>query len=120
MARNKLTAKVKGSSILEVIVSMVVIVVVFGIAMIIFSNVMRYSTTEKELMAKALLQEALIKEENRTADTLQSATISGFRIEKEVRGYPGGLSLTEIILTAYDQNHQKVAVSQKIIKIDNE
>jgi hypothetical protein len=48
MAGNKLNTKLSASNILEVIVSMVIIVIVFGIAMMIYSNVLRFSLSAKK------------------------------------------------------------------------
>jgi Tfp pilus assembly protein PilE len=115
MAGSKLNGRVKASSILEVIVSMVIIVIVFGIAMMIYTNVLRLSLSAKKLKAQALLQETMLKAEHSSENTSQSVTIADFRIEQEVKPYPDVAGLTEIHLTAFDANQQKIAELQKVI-----
>ncbi|MFI5161255.1 MAG: hypothetical protein ACHQHN_08250 [Sphingobacteriales bacterium] len=115
MAGSKLKNAVKGSTILEVVVSMVIIVIVFGIAMMIFTNVMRLSLSAKKIRAQALLQEAMFTAEHNTANTTETLTAGDFRIEQEVKPYPENNALTLIHLTAYDQNQLKIAECQKLI-----
>jgi len=120
MAGSKLKARVRSSSILEVIVSMVIIVVVFGIAMMIYTNVLRLSLSGKKLKAQALLNETMVKTEHNTQVSAQSITVDDFTIELEVKPCPLGLNLSEIHLTAFDQNRQKVAELEKVIDNSHE
>jgi hypothetical protein len=110
MAGSKLTQRAGASTILEVVISMIIIVLVFGIAMMIFTNVTRLSLSVKKLKAQALLQQVMIN-----ATVTETITIDEFRIEQEVKPYRGNSGLTDIRLTAYDQNQQKVAESEKVI-----
>ncbi len=115
MAGSKLNSRVQASSILEVIVSMVVIVVVFSIAMMIYTNVLRLSLSAKKIRAQALLQETMLNAEQDTAKTTQTFNIDDFRIEQEVKPYQDNNTLMDIHLTAYDQNQQKIAEMEKVI-----
>jgi Tfp pilus assembly protein PilE len=116
MAGSKLNTKLRASTILEVIVSMVIIVVVFGIAMMIYTNVLRFSLSAKKLRAQALLQETMFTAEHSATNTTQTFTVDDFRIEQEVKPYMQNSSLTDIHLTAYDQNQQKIAELEKVIE----
>lgn len=113
MAGSKLT--VKASTILEVVVSMVIIVVVFGITMMIYSNVMRYSPSAKKLKAELILQETMIKLQQQPGSVVESTIIDDFKIEQKTEPYGGNPALLKILLTAFDQNQQKVAELQKVI-----
>jgi len=115
MAGRKLNIRVSASTLMEVIVSMVIIVVVFGIAMTIFTNVMRSSLSAKKIKAQVILNETLLKSENMPNNINQSFTVGDFRIEQEVKPFNGDNNLTDIHLTAYDQNQQKVAELEKVI-----
>jgi len=117
MDRSKLIArgKVKASTILDVVVSMVIIILVFGIAMMIYSNVLRMSLSVKKIKAQAILQEILLKEEQAKEHTTQSITVDNFNIEQDVKLYNDDSHLTEIHLTAYDTNHQKITELQKVM-----
>jgi hypothetical protein len=112
MAGSKLNGRVNASTIMEVIVSMVIIVIVFSIAMMIFSNVLRLSLSAKKIRAQAILNETMIKAEHNTENIAQAFTIDDFRVEQEVKSYNNA---TVLHLTAYDRNQQKIAELEKVI-----
>jgi Tfp pilus assembly protein PilE len=116
MVTVKLIKRVPASSILEVIVSMVIIVVVFGIAMMIYTNVLRLSLFGKKLKAQAMLQEAMLKAEQDPQSIAETVTADGFRIEQQAKPYEGNPGLSVIILAAFDQNEQKIAELQKVLR----
>ena len=105
----------RASTILEVIISMVVIVLVFGIAMVIFANVTRTSLSVKKTMALAILNHLMAIAETNQQNITQTMTVDDFRIEQEVKPYGDNANLIDIHLTAYDQNQQKVAELEKIL-----
>ncbi len=115
MARIKLNYAVAASTLVEVLISMIVIVVVFGIALMIFANVIRFSPSEKQLTAKALLNDMLLKTEEQKTFSDQSTTKNQFFIQQTVLPYGNVNGLISIKLTAFDQHQQKVAEIQKII-----
>ena len=117
MAGSKLNnkARVQASTILEVIISMVIILVVFGIAMMISANVLRSSLSVKKIKARALLNELLIKAENNKENTSQTFTLDSFRIEQEIKISEVNNNLMEVHLTAFDENQEKVDDVQKLI-----
>ena len=110
MAGSKLNGRVRASTILEVVISMVVIVIVFGIAMMIVTNVTRLSLSGKKLRAAALLQASAD-----SAIVSKTINMEDFRIEQEVKPCQQNSALLDVHLTAYDQNQQKIAELEKII-----
>ena len=120
MAGSKLKSKVQASTILEVVISMVIIVVVFGIAMMIYTNVLRMSLSVKKLKAQALLNEMALKAAHSPADAIPDVITDDFRIQQETKPYNGNAALIEIHLTAYDSNKQKIAELQQVIMNSNE
>ncbi|MBB3058139.1 hypothetical protein [Mucilaginibacter gotjawali] len=113
-------AEVKASTILEVVIAMVLIVVVFSIAMMIFANVTSSSLSVKKIRAQAVLHEALLDAEKSISPTSQSLNVDDFRIEQEVKPYNQMSQLYDIHLTAYDGNQQKVTELEKVILISHE
>ncbi|MDR3678549.1 MAG: hypothetical protein P4L41_01205 [Flavipsychrobacter sp.] len=122
MAGNKINikAEIKASTILEVVIAMVLIVVVFSIAMMIFANVTSSSLSVKKIRAQAILHEALLNAEKSTDPTSQSLNVEDFRIEQEIKPYNQMSQLYEIHLTAYDGNQQKITELEKVILISHE
>jgi len=122
MAGDKLKYKgqLHASTILEVIISMVIILFVFTIAMMIFTNVSRSSLSVKKIKAQALLHEVLSKAEQNKENSTQTFTIDEFRVEQEIKTYENNVGLIEIHLAAYDANQDTVAKLKKIIINKNE
>lgn len=117
MARRKLIkTKVMASTILEVIIAMVIIILVFGIAMMIYTNVLRMSLSVKKIQAQAVLQETLFNAEKTNNYASQSITVGDFRVEEEVKPFNGDTTLREIHLTAFDSNQQQITELQKVIR----
>ncbi len=109
---------INASTILEVIISMVIIIVVFGIAMMIYANIMQSSLSVKKMYAEAILKKQLILAEKDSANMSNaSIVIDDFRIEQQATTYDGNNDLIEIQLSAYDNNQNKVAELNKILYI---
>jgi len=122
MAGNKVNMKavVKASTILEVVIAMVLIVVVFSIAMMIFANVTSSSLSVKKIRAQAILHETLLNAE-KTRDTVsKSLNVEDFRIEQDIKPYNQMSQVYDIRLTAYDGNQQKITELEKVILINHE
>jgi Tfp pilus assembly protein PilV len=117
MAGSKLTIKTKitASTILEVVIAMVLIILVFGIAMMIYTNVLNNSLSVKKIRAQGILQQALIKAEQTSDNSSESVSVDDFRIEQEVKPYNSNNNLVDIHLTAYDTNQKKIAELEKVI-----
>jgi len=122
MAGNKVTynTKIKASTILEVLIAMVIIMVIFGIAMMIYANVTQSSLSVKKIKAEAVLREYLQSAEKSNGNTTQSFTLDDLHIEQTIKSYNAEKKLVEIDLVAYDINQQKVAELHKVIINSNE
>jgi Tfp pilus assembly protein PilV len=122
MAGSKLTleTKVKASTILEVLISMIIIILVFGIAMMIYSNVTRLSLSVKKIQAQAILQGLMTNIEQSKENTSQSIIAGDYTIEQSVKSYNDKTNLVDVRLTAYDDNHQEVAELQKVMIRSND
>jgi hypothetical protein len=116
----KYNSRVKASTMLEVIISMIIILLVFTIAMMISANVMRSSLSVKKINAQAVLHELLIKAEQNKEVHSQIFTTDDFRVVQDIKPDENFQNLLNIHLTAYDTNQEKVAELQKIIANKNE
>ena len=112
----KISRKVQASTLVEVLVAMVTIVVVFGIAMMIYSNVMRSSVSVKKVRAQSILN-GLIQETQFSAAPLRDDSFSfdDLRVDQTVKTYQEDKNLAEIDLAAYDSNNQLLATLKKVI-----
>ena len=117
MAGRKLIVKsrVKASIVLEVVVSMVVIVLVFGTAMIIYGNVTRMSLSAQKLRAQAVLAQTMKAVQDTASTQSIKSVIAGFTVERTVKPYDGNTKLLEVDLKAYDENNQLLAELNQLI-----
>jgi Tfp pilus assembly protein PilE len=117
MAGSKLNNghKLRASTLLEVIISMIIIIVVFGIAMMIFANVNRLSLSAKKLRAQAILQETLFQAERTGNHMDQTVTVDDISIRQKVSPFQNEPELLIITLTAFDINNEQIAQLKKII-----
>jgi Tfp pilus assembly protein PilV len=122
MAGSKLNIgrKARASTIIEVLISMIIIMVVFGMAMMIYANVTRSGVSEMKIRSAAILHEVLLNDEKAAEVSSSTFNMDAFRIEQQVKNYNTDGSLLEIDLAAYDPNGQKMAEAHKIIPGKNE
>ncbi|QEM09158.1 hypothetical protein [Mucilaginibacter rubeus] len=117
MAGGKLNIgyKLRASTLLEVIVSMIIIIVVFGIAMMIFTNISRLSLSPKKLRAQAVLQEILFRDELAGSAVGQTVTVDDITVKQDISPFENEPRLSVITLTAFDANQEQVAQLKKVI-----
>jgi len=122
MVRGKLILKSKlsGSSIIEALISMVVIMVVFGIAMMIYANIIQSSLSVKKIKAQAILNQTLQIDESSANNISTTFTVDGLSIEQTVKNYNNENNLTEIDLSAYEANGKVLTTLRKVIINQNE
>ena len=100
---------------MEVIVAMVVIVVVFGIAMMIYTNVLRTSLSAKKIRAQMILNQLMVKAANHPVVGNTHQVIDGFSIQQDAKLSIIDASLIDVHLIVFDQNESKVAEIEKLI-----
>lgn len=110
-----ISVRIQASTILEVIISMVIILLVFGIAMMIYTNVLRSSLSVEKIKAQALLQQALIKGEQNKENTDVLFTDDELTIEQKIKPNSDYPTLTEIDMTAFDAGRDTLATLKKLI-----
>lgn len=117
MARSPLILKIKAraSSFVEVLIAMVVILVVFAIAMMIYSNVLRLSLSIKKLKAQAILHDIILQDEKSGGVSARNVLVDEYNVEVKSSIVQGSNGLLLVHLTAYDRNQAKITDLQKII-----
>lgn len=112
----KLRSKqVKASTLLEVIIAMVIILVVFSLAIGIYNNVLSATTPVKQQQAKAITEQVIrqsINEKNWNDEEHMQDSIG---IKKMVLPYEKYTDLLLITVTASEQGKQ-IGQSTRIIK----
>ncbi len=109
----KIKQQVPGSSILEVVISMVIIVMVLGLSLTIYSNVMRQSLPQAKLHAQLAVQQALLQA--RHQEQVATAPDTAITIEQEEKLYEEGSRLRSIHVKAFNHDHELLAEGSTII-----
>jgi len=117
MDRKQLNAKglVRASTVLEVVIAMTIIVIVFGIAMMIYENVMRMSLSVQQLKARHILKEQLLKVAYTDSLANNTFQIDSLTVNEKVTDTLNGSHLKLVVLEAYDRNHQKITELKQVI-----
>lgn len=117
MAGRKLiiVKQIRASTILEVVVSMVIIVIVFGVAMMIYTNVTRISLSGQKIRAQAVLSQIMKGMEDTELSLDQESVTDGFIVKRSVKHYAENNKLLEVDLKAYDENHLFLAELHQLI-----
>ena len=98
---------------------MVIIVLVFGTAMMIYGNVTHMSLSAQKLRAQAMLAQTMKAVQSTESTQSIKSVIAGFTVERTVKPYDGNTQLLEVDLKAYDENNQLLAeLSQLILAND--
>lgn len=114
--KQRLLAKtIRGSSLVEVLVAMVVIMIVFSIAMGIFANVTRLSLSSKKYKAQAILEQVLIQVEKFPEDGHKRFAQDEFMIDQEITSYLDRSDLKQVSLSITDEHDQLLLQLRKVI-----
>ena len=114
MAKIKTIYRLKADSLLEVIIAAVLIVIIFGIAMMVYSNILRTSRPVKQVRAAAFLRKAALQIERQQDTAVIDTSYEGIFISQSV--LPAEVSGTAYLkLTAVGSRHDTLATLNKII-----
>lgn len=117
MARKKVSIMLNASSLVEAVIAMVVIVIVFGIALVVITNVTRSSLSVTKATAQKVLDKAIADAER--ADELvpgqASLNIDGLTVEQQILPYWKNPALTEIRLAARNEKGDTILTMRKVL-----
>ena len=111
----KLT-KIKGSSLVEVTVSLVIIMMVFAFSLMIYLNVTK-STISPELQLKLFLQDYALKSKREKLYTNEEVVFGEYIIRREVIPYQGNTDLLLCSYIAEDQEENLITQRREIVYV---
>jgi len=121
MAGSKITKKgmLQATTITEVVIALVIIVVVFGMAMMIFANVTQQAISTKKIRATAILRAVLLKADQSHQLPQEAFNQGGFKIIPVIKPVEDEPGLSELHLTVYDENQQEISKMAEIMINNN-
>jgi Tfp pilus assembly protein PilV len=106
---------VKASTLLEVIIAMVIILVIFTLAIGVYNNVLGASPSIKKQQAKAMSDECIARSINEENWNDEQITRDDIILEKKVLPYQSYNDLVVITVTAFQQD-KELSRSRQIVK----
>lgn len=95
---------------------MVLIVIVFGVAMMIFANVMRSSLSARQVNAQAVLSSVLVSLAQKKDIENTSFSVDSLHILQEVKPYEKAPGMMEVHLTASGNSGENIAEARMIMQ----
>ncbi|HEY8402745.1 MAG TPA: hypothetical protein VIK89_15860 [Cytophagaceae bacterium] len=112
--------KFNASTLLEVVVAMVLIMVVFGIGLMSYMNIMKSSYNFQKLRASQETERiatATKKEKTFVDQAYETETVSYY---KSIKKYEGQSNLILLEVEAVDRSNQQLALRRELILLDDE
>ena len=113
-----MTKKIKGSTLIEVLVAMIIVMVTFGIAMAIFINVSSSDRHVQKLKAQLLLSEVAIRTKAENSFIDATIELENITLNKTITSYREIPGLNILLLEAFDINGKKVAERKELIIVE--
>ncbi len=110
-----LTRKLKASSLIEVMVALIIVMVCFGIAMIIYLNVSQSDRQLQRLKGKLILNEIAIKTKNENSYIDDKIEFESINVNKTINPYNGIPGISLLLLEAYDLNGNKIVERKELV-----
>jgi len=107
--------RVEAATILEVVVALVILVIISGIALTVFGNVVRSSISVKKIKAEAALQDLLVQTESESDYTRLSVTSGDLKLIREIKPFEPDPAVSVLQLSALDANGLEVATLKKLV-----
>lgn len=123
MAGKKVNIKkqVSGSTLMEVLVAMILLLIVFSIAMVIFANIARSSVNSQEIFARALAEQELRHTMQQKAFSSEEIAVDSLILIRDVQfpaGQPGMVSITVKAITKQNKILAKVKEQLRVDEND--
>ncbi|MBE9585984.1 hypothetical protein IM792_16135 [Mucilaginibacter sp. JRF] len=114
----KLNTRVSGSSLMEVLVAMILLLIVFGIAMMIFANIARTSVNTLELQARSFAEKELEHVKIERSFTPEQTETDSMTINREVSFLPKQPGMVEVNIRVTDRQQKQLAEIKEQIRAD--
>ncbi len=112
--------KIKGSTLIEVIVAMTILAISVTATFIIVSNYQHSGSTRLKNVARSHIERMVnesIQEKNYLDETIE---LGYLKLEKKTETYQKQKNLLQISVEAFDRQERRVAYKKILIKIENE
>lgn len=117
--KNKTDIRLKGTTLVETLAAMTLIAIVFGIAMMVYSNVTSNSGLYETSRAYPILQSMMEKTIMEEDFSNNNISVEGLLIRKEIEEYGSFGQVFHIRLSA-ELGKEEILSMDRLVHIDNE
>ncbi|MBO9702110.1 MAG: hypothetical protein J7604_18015 [Sporocytophaga sp.] len=110
--------KIKASSLIEVVVAMVVMVITFGVGMMIYHNILRSGINLQNVKAEMLLSriaEETVRSKSYFDEDIKEGELI---VRKKVGKYQNSTSLLQLEIQVYSKEEKLLAEGNNLILVD--
>ncbi|MDT3403748.1 type II secretion system protein [Mucilaginibacter terrae] len=114
MAQLKWKHKFDGSTVVEVIVAMVIIMIVLGLGLTIYSNVMRQSIPARQIRARMIVKKVFMSAQLQPEVTNEQS-FGSWHARYEASPYRHNEKLLEVQVVVSDENGNRITESRQLV-----
>lgn len=110
----KLKGKISGSTLIEVLVAIVVIVTVFSISFVILANSGQYYLPRQKQAASVAMHNVYLQTIKEQQFSEEVFHMEGIKIEKSVSSYKSNKKLKVLTLKSYSKSNKKLITKEYV------
>lgn len=110
--------KVSGSTLMEVLVAMILLLIVFSVAMMIFANIARSSVNSQQILARAVAELELQRTKREKLFTPDQIPVDSLIIIRDVQFPAEQPGMVAISIRAADKQNKTLAEIKEQLRID--
>jgi type II secretory pathway pseudopilin PulG len=112
----RITSKLKGSTLIEVMVAMVIVIIIFGLAMMTFINIAKFSNNALKTEAYFNLQKVITETYVNKQFLDEDYEFENMVIRKSITPYPDCKDLRIILFSAYTAENKLIIEKKQVVK----
>ena len=114
----KLNHTLKAATLMESLIAMIIIVVSFGVATMIYSNVLDSDKQRLQLKAILMLNQEAIETKTEKTFLVMEKPVGDWTLKKTVEKYPQSENIYTLALSISDGNGKTIAARNELISIE--
>lgn len=115
-AKGRENNKLKGSTLVETLVAMIIVMLAFGIGLLIYLNVIQSSGAQQKLNAQLQMNKIAIETKDKNLFVDEEDTTGTMKIIKTIQPYSAGSDKLKLLkIEAFDGNGKKLAEREELI-----
>jgi Tfp pilus assembly protein PilV len=107
--------KLKGSTIIEVLVAMVIILSCSSLATVIYLNILRSQNSAEKLKAYRILKQVQQETESKANFINEETTVDVFTVKKDCKPYHSDMHLVQLTVSVRNADGKELMKQSKLI-----